>query len=747
MWRCAHLTGQAMLDGIERQRGQLFLWLPVFFALGIGAWFQLGGEPGWGSYLWVTLVALGAVWRLRGCLRAGDSRQSPVWIALLCVTCAFLNTGLRAHLVAEPVLGFRYYGAVEGRIVGIDRSASDVPRLTLDQVVLENVSPARTPTRVRVSLHGDQHWMTPEPGLRVTLTANIAPPEGPIEPGGFDFQRMAWFDGLGAVGYTRTPVLRAQSQIDPSPTLWLHRARIALSRYIRAQIDGQAGAFAAAILSGDRSGILEPTEVALRGANLSHLLAISGLHMGLLTGAVFTSLRLLLNLIPPLALRINTKKTAAAGALGVGFFYLALSGWNVATERAFVMVAVMFCAILLDRRAISLRAVAIAALIILIWRPEVLGEPGFQMSFAATTALVFIFAQLRDFGVMRHLPRLLAVPLTVILSSAIAGLATAPVAAAHFNRIADFGLLANIVAVPVMGTVIMPCAVLAALLAPLGLSWIAFGIMTPALSWILAVAGFVSGIDGAVTHVAQPPAQVLPLIALGAIFTVLWVGRARQLGVIVMMAGFVLWARAERPDVLISPDGRLVGVLGTKGRALSKPTGQGFAAQNWLENDGDGAPQTAANARPALVHKTGEVRFALNGIRFAQVSGRNAQQRAAALCAQVDVVILALEAAAPGPCLWLDSDALSRLGALSVSQDGSGVRIITAREWSGARMWNTASWQPWRAIATIHKPTAPQDGLLSGLLGGVAHAQEGRVPQILQDRPIRMDLAYLLSQP
>ena len=268
---------------------------------------------------------------------------------------------------------------------------SDAVRLTLDRVKLDRVDPDKTPHRVRISLHGDATLgIRPEPGLRVMTTAHLSPPSGPVEPGGFDFQRHAWFAELGAVGYARVPLL-AVSVAEFDLRQEVFRIRMAVSARVRDVLPGDTGGFAAAVTTGDRSGMSKGVLEDLRASNTAHLLAISGLHMGLLSGFVFAGLRLLFALIPMIALYWPARKMAAVGALMAASVYLALSGGNVATERAFIMVAVALCAILLNRRALSLRAVAIAALIVLTLRPEALMGPGFQMSFAATTALVAVF--------------------------------------------------------------------------------------------------------------------------------------------------------------------------------------------------------------------------------------------------------------------------------------------------------------------------------------------------------------------
>ncbi len=667
---------------LDRQRGHLFPWVPVCYGIGIGAYFALRAEPdarGWallGVALAVGVLAAATVLRSR-----------PLLVALLAVGAGLAVAGLRTHTVAEPVLGFRYYGPVEGRVVGIDRSRSDKPRLTLDRVVLRDMPPERTPARVRVSLHGDQRWIVPEPGLTVILTGHLSPPSGPVEPGGFDFQRQAYFDRLGAVGYTRTPVLTFRPAEDGRAGLFVYRSRMAISAAVRDAMPGRAGAFAVAITTGDRSAIDAGTLEALRASNLAHLLAISGLHMGLLTAFVFGAVRYGLAAVPALALRAPLKKIAAVVALAAGAVYLALSGGNVATERAFVMVAVVLVAVLFDRRALTLRAVAMAALIVLTLRPEALTGPGFQMSFAATTALIAAFAKLRDWETWRA-PRWTRPLLALLVSSGVAGAATAPIAAAHFNQVPHYGLLANTLSVPLMGTIIMPAAVLAALLAPLGLHWIGLAIMRPAIEWILHVAEWVAGLDGALSFVPSPQIAVLPALALGGLWLVIWQGRARALGVLPMAAALGLWTQVQRPDLLIAETGGLVGVLTPDGRALSKPRGDGFAASSWLENDGDPAGQAEAALRTGFGGEAGALEVPLGTDRVVHITGRGGRDRLAEACTEGRFVVFSGEAVEPGPCRLFDRAALGGTGAIAIWADPDGPRLVTVRDRIGRRPWN-----------------------------------------------------------
>ena len=431
----------APLQALQTARGMLFPWIAVLVGCGIGAWFSMAAEPGAGSYALAALLLAGGLG-----LAAKVELARPLGVALAALAAGWIAAGLRAHSLDAPMLNFRYYGPVEGRIVEIDRSQSDALRLTLDRVVLQEVSPERTPLRVRISLQNEQDWLQPAPGQVVILTANLAAPEGPVEPGSFDFRRMAFFDQLGAVGYTRTPVLLLEEPTGGA--LPIDRLRRWLTQGMLAHMEGQAGAFAAGAMTGDRSAITEDTVQALRDSSLAHLLAISGMNMAFLTGFVFALLRYGLALVPFVALRVNTKKVAAVVSLGVALFYLLLSGANVATERAFIMIAVFLGAVLLDRRALTLRSVALAGMLLLLMKPESLLEPGFQMSFAATIALITGFAALDGSIYRERVPRWLMPVFTLVLSSLIGGLSTAPYAAASFNRFTDYGLLANLLTAP-----------------------------------------------------------------------------------------------------------------------------------------------------------------------------------------------------------------------------------------------------------------------------------------------------------
>lgn len=678
--------------GLERQRAHLPLWIPVLFAAGIGGYFAAPAEPrGW------MLAALAVVMAMAlATLPRASALVRILLIAAILPAAGFSVAALRTSLVAAPVLPYPMTVNVEGRVIGLDRSGSDRQRVLLDRVVIHGLAPERTPARVRISLEPGTPDDVLQPGLRLLGHARLSPPPAPSEPGGFDFRRMAWFMGLGAVGYTRTPVVETEPAGRSGPGEAIFAIRMELSRAIQRAMPARTGGFAAAILTGDRSEVDAGSVAALRASNLAHLLAISGLHMGLLTAFVFALVRYGLAAVPGLALRYPIKKIAAVIALVAGAAYLALSGGNVATQRAFVMTAVVLIAVLLDRPAFTLRAVALAAMIVLIARPESLTNAGFQMSFAATTALIATFEWLRGQGWWRETRteawRYFRPLLGVAVTSLVAGAATAPISAFHFNTLSQYGLLANVLAVPAMGLVVMPAAVVAGLLGPVGLAAPALRAMDLGIRYILEVAAFVAGLDGAVRAVPAGPTASLVLIALGGLFVILWRGRARALGVLPALAGLALWAAADRPDILIAENGRLFGIRTEAGRILNSGRGNGFAAGIWLDNDGDRAGQEAAFARAAragMERSRGRALIDVAGLGpflYRGSAAPDADSRAA--CREVAVLLAPRwRQAPPGRCLFIGADMLRREGALAIRLGDGRLRVDGARSANRSRPW------------------------------------------------------------
>ena len=681
------------------------LWLPVLMGCGIWLYFALDREP---DPLWSALTALPVAALVSGMARRAGLAALALALVLSAFGAGFSLALLAAHRAEAPMLSGPIEETVEGRVRVLSKAASGAPRVLLDRVVVFGLDALETPERVRVTLLTAERGSAPRPGARIRVFARLLPPGDPVEPGAFDFRLRAYFQRLGAVGYARGAALMLEAGPPSGPldrfALWLAGQRARISDALVRALPGRRGGFAAAIVAGDRSNIDGADAEALRISSLAHLLAISGLHMGLLTGLVFAVARLLL--AAGAMSGASAKKAAAVVALLAGLGYLMLSGATVATQRAFVMMAVAFTAVLLDRPAITLRGLALAAAVVLAIRPVSLMDVGFQMSFAATSALVAGYEEVRrrrqarqadgwerrKAGRRGRLLRLAGLYLSgLIFTSLIAGGATTPYAAFHFNRVTPYGLLANLAAVPAMGLVIAPAAIAAGVLAPLGLETPALWLMGEGIEWVLDVAHGVAALPGAVRPVPAAPAAVLPLLTLGGLWLFLWRGPWRLAGLAGIAAALVLWAApAPRPEVLIAPGGRLVGVLGPEGRVLDHNRAQSFAAKTWLRRDGDGAAQREAAARPGLTRGKGWSSAVLsNGWRLEVVHGRKIPPgRVESLCRARTLLVMRYGPAHDGPCLYLGRAALARLGAVAVITEGDGLRLVPARDPARRRLWS-----------------------------------------------------------
>jgi competence protein ComEC len=694
----------AILQELYRVESRRFvLWLPVLLGIGIWAYFALPFEPA---------PALGWVWIAPAALIASGIARRGGWGALAaCWAAGAIAAGfglaiLSARMADAPQIRWPLGETVEGRVIEVSRSASGAPRLLLDRVIVYGVEPGDTPARLRVTVLDDALDAIPLPGQRVRIYVSLIPTGEPVEPGAFDFHRRAFFERIGGIGLTRGHLLVVPPPTPPGPielaVVSVAELRATLSRYLREVLPGRQGTIAAALTVGDRADISEADNEALRISSLAHLLSISGLHMAILTGLVFGIARLALAAVPWTAYRWSTKKLAAVAGLLAGVGYLLLSGATVPTQRAFLMAAVALAAVLVDRPAITLRALALAAVVVLVLKPVSLLDAGFQMSFAATAALVAGYEALRRWRARRErqappdgraarIVRMGAVYLAgLVFTSLLAGSATAPFAAYHFNRGAPYGLVANLLAVPVTGVVIAPAAVIAAVLAPLGLAEPALRAMGLGIELVMEIAYWVAALPGADRPVRAAPPVVLGLIAVGGLWLALWRGPWRLAGVAGILAGLAVWAEApSRPDLLVAPGGRLIGMMGTEGRVLDHGSHQSFAAETWLRRDADTATQEAAAARPGL-ERDGRALSAVfaNGWRLEVRGGRPEPADLAPLCRPRTLLIARNGGPVDGPCLYFGEDELAESGALAFSVEGDGLTIRATREEVRGRLWS-----------------------------------------------------------
>lgn len=573
--------------------------LAICFGAGVGIYFSVPAEPP----LWVgfMLLAVGFCAGLAVIWRGGGWGVSTLSAAVLMA--GFGVAQLHAHRLSAPVWERQTTARLTGTIAAVEEREKD-RRLILTDLRIDRTSPDQTPARVRLSVRraaaeGENIFAV---GQRVSLRAGLMPPPVPSIPGGYDFQRMAWFEQIGAVGYSLGPVETVGSA---DGTVWrsaadaVERLRLSIGARLRDGIGGSEGAVAAALVTGEMGAIPEQTVAVYRASGLAHMLSISGLHFSLAAATVLVILRGGLALIPPVALRWDIKKISALLALVMMTVYLVISGVSIPAQRAYVMGAVMVAAILVDRSALSLHVLGLSALLVLMLRPDALLSPSFQMSYAAVLVLIVTFDHWgprwsrwrgRAQGpVAGSLRAGVVYTLGVVVSTSVAGLATAPFSIFHFQTYSVYGVLANMTAIPLVGGSIMPGLLLAVLLMPLGWEALTFPVLRWSLWAVEQVAAGVADLPGAV--LTLPPLSMVQLLlaVTGFLLICLWSGRLRWAGALVMAGAFGLSAVTyQLPVAVLHGDGVLQAVRSGDGLALSPGRANGFARDGWTRRWGTG---------------------------------------------------------------------------------------------------------------------------------------------------------------
>lgn len=685
-----------LVDQITAQSDRWRLWAPVAFGLGCAAYFALKSEPP----LWPLLLAAAAAaaaWlglRLRGLSR----RWSLPLLMLACLTGGLAVAKVRTLVVAGPIApAMSEPTVIEGWVVDVDSRGERGARVVIAPVRVRGLEPDQTPTRLRATVKGQP----PPPGAAVRLFAILNPPPAPAAPGAYDFGRNAWFQGLGgsafALGETRPTVLP-----DPPWRLALemkvNAARYRLAQAIVARLGERTGGVAAAMTTGHETWIAPEDTQVMRDSGLAHILSISGLHMAIVGGFVFFAVRLGVALIPWLALRVSGKKVAAwAGLIAVGT-YLVVSGAPPPAERAAITASIAFLAILLDRQAITMHALAVAAFVVLLLQPEAIVTPGFQMSFAATAALVALSEawppRTREISAPWPIvwaQRLGSWLVIAVAASLVAGLATGPFAMQHFNRTAVYGLAANLLTAPVADFIMLPALALGAALEPLGLGAPFLWATGQGVDLMLAIGGWVAGLPGAVRTVASAPAAALPIAFLGVLFLCLWRGRLRWLGLPLAMA-VLIWPRPPAPDLWIGDGGTNAAFRVDRTAVVVRPGVRQFAVDVWSRRRGLEAVERPDAGWTCARFGCGPA--VADAAPVALWWGRRSPtvDQMAALCVSAPVVsVRAVVSALPAQCdgrLVLDGLDYARGGAVELWRDGSGWRALWTAETRGDRPWS-----------------------------------------------------------
>ena len=676
----------------EDEAEQFALWLPVALGAGVAIWFLLLTRAEW---LAVVAMAAGLSAALRLVGPADRWTRALVW-GLAALAFGVVLAWGRATWVAHPVLD----RPVVTRIVAEVRSVE--------------AKPADGKVRAVVRLHATKNARAPVEQARLTfdaakaegvrpdallgLRARLMPPPGAALPGAYDFSRTAWFARLGATGTVLGPVTVLREG-RPSSSL-----RQRLAGRVRGRLEGGAGAIAATLVTGDRGAISEADAEAMRRSGLAHLLSISGLHVTAVVGGTVLIVGSLLALWPWLALRVTVPVVAAGVGAAAGVGYTLLTGAQVPTVRACVAALIVLAGLMLGRAALTLRLVAAGALVVLLLWPESLMGPSFQLSFAAVTVIVALHGSTRVRGLLGRRPtddplqRAGRALLGLLLTGVAVEAALLPIALAHFHRSGLLGALANMVAIPLTTFVIMPAEALALALDTVGAGGPAWAVAGWGLRTLLALAHAVATWPGSQILVPEVPGPAMAAVVLGGLWLCLWRTRWRWLGVPAILAGVALIAAAPPPDLLVTRDGRDIGLRQPDGTlAVLRGRAGSFVAGQIGEAAGvDTEPRRLDEAREARCNADAcwlSVRRGRRTLDLLATRSRDLLQPAtlARGCARADVVVS--DRRLPDWCrprrLKLDRPALERSGGALLSLDPLRLRAggteVDDHPWHGVQ--------------------------------------------------------------
>lgn len=575
---------------LAAQRDNLLVWVPVFLGLGSALYFGLLYEPSISTVCGLlagTVVLCASMFRLYH----REPNSFLVLLAfifsacLLCTTIGFSVAQFKTHWVKAPMI------AVETRPVMVtavidhreDQEGKKGTLLFLSDVQIEAWEAEDTPQQIRITA---KQKSDAGAGDKIQFLAKLTPLSPPVAPEAYDFARHYYFEGIGALGYTLSNITILQK--GDQSLLSLENLRTSISNHIKTVVPEREAGIAAALMTGERAAITDEDWNALRASGLAHIISISGLHVAMVAAPVFFLFRLFLAMIPYVALRLPIKKIAAAVALLVCCLYVGLVVPSVPTTRSLLMTGVALIAIMLDRSPFSLRLVGFSAILVLLTSPESVWSVSFQMSFAAVAALVamaeamrpYLSAFNRDAGWIKRAGLFVA---GTLLTSLVASLATAAYSLYHFQQVASYSVLANALSVPISGLIIMPMVILSFALLPFGAADWALKILGLGVDWLLDIARWTQGLAGSVINTPAMTDTFLIMMSLSLLILILFHGRGRLLVALPFVIALVSVMVVNRPDIVVSNDGMVMGVKDTHHVYLSSERKNKFASETWLK--------------------------------------------------------------------------------------------------------------------------------------------------------------------
>ena len=674
-------------------------WLAVALAGGIAAWFVLGGPVQWVLAIAAGLaVALGALALWRGA--ADRTRLTLAAVSLGIVFAAGVAlVWARSETVGAPPLERPTSMQLTGRVLErIEQPAQDRVRL----VLATRHPDSGEAIKIRVNLPQENDDAAFDEGAVVRLRARLMPPAPPMLPGAYNFARAAWFEGYAATGSVQGQVELVEPGAEDGVLAPLQRQ---LSAHVRSRLGGSPGTIAAAFASGDRGSIESADDDAMRDAGLTHLLSISGLHVSAVIAAAYFIAIKLLALSPWLALRVRLPVMAAATAALAGIGYTLLTGAEVPTVRSCVAALLVLGALALGREPLSLRMVAVAAILVLLLWPETLAGPSFQMSFSAVIAIIALHgaAPVREFLRPREegwLQRTGRRTVMLLVTGFVIEIALMPIVLFHFHRAGVYGAVANVIAIPLVTFASMPLIAMALLLDIAGLGAPVWWLAGKSLDLLLWIAHFTAGQPGAVKLMPQMGPITFALFLAGGFWLALWNGKARLWGLLPAALATAMLLATPVPDILISGDGRHVGITGEDDRLLVlRDARSDYTRDNLMELAGVKGDPLPLAQWPGADCSADFCVVTLNrgGRDWHLLMSRSRElvtERAlAAACERADIVVA--DRWLPRSCepRWLKADRrmLERTGGLAI--DLASARVDSVADHQGSHGWWQASVQ------------------------------------------------------
>lgn len=711
----------------EEELRRPFLWRAVAAMAGVVLYFAANTEPS------LTLCSGGlAVVALLAFVTRRHARAHALFLALAFVAAGFAAGAWRTTRVAAPIMPRMGVGDLTGFVEEVDLRRAGA-RFILRVASAEGLPGDVVPARVRLTTRGDPRFAA---GDFIALKARLMPPARAALPGGYDFARDAYFARLGGVG-SALGRIEIMPPPDPAPLSLrvfgaVDRMRNALAQRIDKTIGGDAGAIAAAMVTGKRDFLSEAARDLIRRAGIFHIVTISGMQMTLVAGIFFVGLRRLLAMSQTLALNYPIKKWAAALAMIGAILYDIATGSRVGTERALIMTLIMLAAVLLDRPSLSMRNLALAVFVVVAFEPEAILGASFQLSFAAVGALIAVY-EWRGAYLARSgkglvaspadrffewreavLDRLLHGPGALLVATLCATSATASFMAYDFHEISPYVLIGNPLTLAVIEFFAVPCALLGAALYPLGLDGLIWRWLEMGIHLIVWLAGLIASAPGASLQVKAFAPWSIFFLALAVLCAVVWrTWTLRAMAVPLALIGLVGATSGAGFDLAVSATGDAAAIRLPSGdlALLGKRPGA-FAAEQWLRADADG--RAAADARGGVAcDDDGCVGRLADGRFVALVVARGALIED---CARAAIIVTPLRA--PEGCgapLVIDRNKLAETGAVALRFPKEGEALwTTARGVDEDRPWSPRPSQPPRLISPLEEEE--EDAELADLL-------------------------------